>query len=113
MAKETMTKETRTVFGLEDIAAVRFRCAGCGKELSLALGGTEALPGECPSCRSPWKPPRADAPKVVQDFLKSMRTLLGLREAIGKRVTVTFELREQTAPQPQPTAAASRLSKEQ
>ena len=101
MTKETMTKETRTVFGLEDIAAVRFQCAGCGNELSLTPGGTEALPRECPFCRSPWEPPRAGTPRVVQDFLKSMRTLLGLREAIGKRVTVTFELREQTAPQPQ------------
>ena len=47
-----MTRETRIVFGLEDLVSVRFQCSKCQGELVQHLNGLHwYLPGFCPMCQ--------------------------------------------------------------
>ena len=53
-----VVRETRIVFGFQDVARVRLRCGrhddfgmpACDAEVSIPLAGTTKPPSECPAC---------------------------------------------------------------
>ena len=57
----TLVKQTRHIFDLSDIKAVRFQCSGCGGELVQTLGDA-AIPTNCssPGCTERWAPENVD-----------------------------------------------------
>lgn len=51
-----MTKETRLIFDLSDISAIKLVCANedCGSELTLPPNLWYKLPKQCPHCDDSW-----------------------------------------------------------
>ena len=54
-----MVKETRYIFDLSDLDALRFRCGGetCNHEVVMLLNNGGDLPFQCPSCGKQWYTP--------------------------------------------------------
>ena len=50
-----MDKETRIVFGIEDLVTVRFQCGKCKGEVTQNLNAPEPMPQRCPLCGHPWQ----------------------------------------------------------
>ena len=48
-----MVKETRVIFDLSDIKAVRLQCSHCGREAVQSVESTE-VPKRCPFCNEDW-----------------------------------------------------------
>lgn len=55
-----MVKETRIVFEIRDIVAVRIRHKPCGGEVLQRLGDEWLIPDVCPMCRREWSPDLED-----------------------------------------------------
>ena len=86
-----MVKETRIVFGLEDIQAVRFTCTNpnCRKDIGHKLSqGVSVLPARCPWCQHGWSP-NDDSVRAVNTLLE---ILAKLPKSEGKVVEVSLEL---------------------
>ena len=50
-----MVKETRIVFGIEDLTVIRVVCFCCGGGVSHSLQqGETRLPEQCPNCDNTW-----------------------------------------------------------
>jgi DNA-directed RNA polymerase subunit RPC12/RpoP len=49
-----VTVETVTTISLNDILAVRYKCAKCGGELSVPIGTEHSVPSGCQSCHARW-----------------------------------------------------------
>ena len=52
-------KETRIVFGLDDLVTVRLRCAKCQGDVSQSLDATNTMPDHCMLCLTPGAMARA------------------------------------------------------
>ena len=69
-----MVKETRIVFGLEDISRIRVQCGKCDNEVALKPNGQElppSLPMSCPHCGTFWS--HSGARRVLaQDFVNEL-----------------------------------------
>ena len=50
-----MVKETRIVFGIEDLLTVRFQCHKCKGEVAQDISAPESMPNQCPLCGHPWQ----------------------------------------------------------
>ena len=85
-----MVKQTRHIFDISDIKAVRFQCGRCKKEAVQPLEAAE-VERECPFCHEEWEvtipgAARGDSWSMVY----SMRQLL--RRVDSLRMTVRFEI---------------------
>ena len=85
-----MTKETRIVFGIEDLTAVRIECAECGGEAVHRLEGRYMpVPDACPWCNRQWRHPPQPGEDLVRMFLELLRSLPEQRDP---SVLLRFEL---------------------
>ena len=50
-----MDKETRIVFGIEDLVTVRFQCHKCKGEVAQDISAPESMPNQCPLCGHSWQ----------------------------------------------------------
>lgn len=84
-----MVKQTRHIFDLTDIKAVRFRCSGCGGELVQSLSGA-AIPTVCPSpaCDERWAPAQSTASDTAGLIEYARKVLLHP----DPKMTVRFEI---------------------
>ena len=74
-----MVKETRIVFGIEDLVTARFQCGKCKGEVAQNLIATESMPDRCPLCGYPWQ--------TSEGFKTTTHRLLELlREALVQQV---------------------------
>ena len=81
-----MVKQTRIIFKVPDILAVRVECGHCGNEVSLRLDSDKTLPMDCPMCTcSKWLL-GTNAPRIIE----ALRYALGAEP--GAQVTVRFEI---------------------
>ena len=71
-----MVKETRQIFDLSDIKAIRLWCQHCKREAVQSVLATD-VPKQCPFCRKDWEP---DYPGSVRgdnfQIMKAMQRLL-------------------------------------
>ena len=74
-----MVKETRIVFGIEDLVTVRFQCHKCKGEVAQDIRAPESMPNQCPLCGHSWQ---------TNEGLptRSHRLLALLREALVQQV---------------------------
>ena len=84
-----MVKETRHIFDLSDIKAVRLQCKNCGREAVQSIKATE-VPKICPFCREEWE---VDLPQGS----RSMNFLLiyymkELLKSETERMVIRFEI---------------------
>lgn len=84
-----MTKETRIVFGLEDLVSVRFQCAKCQGEIVQRLNGCHwYLPGFCPMCQV-----SLDKEMVDRDGMDELVLLVRrLSKGADPKIKLRFEL---------------------
>ncbi len=47
-----MVKETRLIFDVTDIKALRIKCKRCLNELAMRLESEHGIPDDCPVCRT-------------------------------------------------------------
>ena len=74
-----MDKETRIVFGIEDLLKVRFQCGKCKGEVSQSISAPAPMPQQCPLCGYPWQ--------TSEGFKTTTHRLLELlREAVVQQV---------------------------
>ena len=70
-----MTKETRIVFGLNDLVSVRFQCSKCQGEVVQRFDGRHwRLPTSCPLCLDSWDERDSRRPEL-DELLLMMRNL--------------------------------------
>ena len=50
-----MDKESRIVFGIEDLVTVRFQCHKCKGEVAQDISAPESMPNQCPLCGHSWQ----------------------------------------------------------
>ena len=50
-----MVKETRIIFGVQDMVGVRLTCRECGNGATLTLRDSIHMPTECPFCHARWR----------------------------------------------------------
>ena len=84
-----MVKQTRHIFDLRDIKAVRLQCCHCEKEAVQPLEATE-VGKECPFCGKEWE---VSGPQGMRGdnwlMVRSMRQLLRTDSPL---MTVRFEI---------------------
>ena len=50
-----MVKQTRHIFEVKDILAIRVECKNCHNEITLRLNSDKGIPDDCPMCKcSRW-----------------------------------------------------------
>ena len=82
-----MTKETRIVFGLEDLATIRFQCNRCQGELVQHLDGLHwYLPGLCPMCHVSWDKEVIDRDGIDELVLLVRRLSRGAEPKLNVRL---------------------------
>ena len=90
-----MVKETRIIFGLDDVTKVRIICCDCKGELVRPLShSSNMLPQECPNCLAEWWDDHC-MPRVIDATVGMMKALARLQSVLGKDstpITVTFEM---------------------
>ena len=84
-----MTKETRIMFGLEDLVTIRVQCGKCQGEMVQRLDGHHwYLPGLCPMCHVSW-----DQEVVDRDGIDELIVLIRrLSRGTDPKLNVRFEL---------------------
>ena len=70
-----MVKETRIVFGIEDLVTVRFQCGKCKGEVSQSISAHASMPNRCPLCGHPWQTPEG-LPTTTHRLLELLREAL-------------------------------------
>lgn len=70
-----MLKETRVIFSLEELTALRAECGACGGEVVYPCDSPMPLPQACPLCREPWARRSAEG-SLERDFLQALRLML-------------------------------------
>ena len=84
-----MTKETRIVFGLNDLVGVRFQCFKCQGEVVQRFDGRHwRLPTSCPLCLDSWDERDSRRPEL-DELLLMMRNLSDLPDP---KISLRFEL---------------------
>ena len=78
-----MTQETRIVFEVSDIKAVRFRHQQCGGEIVQKLGDKWAIPQACPLCGQPYSDDMDEELAYMQRQKLKVRLLNLLRKPSG------------------------------
>ena len=68
-----MVKETRIVFGIEDIVAFKFKCDSCKGEIQAELERLRWL-SKCPLCDAPWEL-NEHSTSAVKDVLDALKRL--------------------------------------
>ena len=77
-----MAKETRFIFGLEDILQIRVICLKCKGEITRSLSQrTRDLPEQCPTCLDEWWE-QIRKPAVIGATMEALRSLHQLSEAL-------------------------------
>ncbi|MDE0002736.1 MAG: hypothetical protein OXQ29_08580 [Rhodospirillaceae bacterium] len=83
-----MVTQTRHIFEVDDLVAVRLQCQACGSEAIHTVERTD-VPYDCPFFGGAWEvaqgTPRGDLWQVI-------RALQGLRSQTEPSVTIRFEL---------------------
>ena len=89
-----MTKETRIVFGLNDLVSVRFQCSKCQGEVVQRFDGRHwRLPTSCPLCLDSWDERDSRRPEL-DELLLTMRNLCDRPDT---KISLRFELDERIA----------------
>ena len=84
-----MVKQTRHIFDLSDIRALRLQCAHCGREAVQPIKATE-VPKQCPLCREDWED---DYPNGNRgDNWRMVAAMRRLLKADSPRMTIRFEI---------------------
>ena len=84
-----MVKETRQVFDLSDIKAIRFQCGHCKREVVQPLDTAEVTK-KCPICKEEWEanlPGEARGPNYA--LIRYMKELVRID---SPKMTVRFEI---------------------
>ena len=86
-----MVKETRQIFDLGDVRAVRFRCSRCGDECVQSLDAID-IPLQCPrpQCEQVWEPVDSSG-KSDRHWMLYYANRLKLHEK-SPPMTVRFEI---------------------
>ena len=90
-----MVKQTRIIFGIDDITSVRVKCNNCDGELVFQLDKTLSLPLACPQCRSSWSMV-SDQRFVEIRLLTQLQN--SLRSADSSPVNILFEMEDEEKP---------------
>ena len=64
-----MVKETRILFGIDDIVALRIGCSKCKGEIVIKLDSGVRIPEVCPQCDERWSDGRS---RIVAESVKVM-----------------------------------------
>ena len=85
-----MAKETRHLFDLSDIVAIRLHCNHCGRDAVQSLKATD-VPKKCPLCGKEWEVD--PTPNVRGDNWQLIHAMQGLVKAATENpgMTVRFE----------------------
>ena len=84
----TVVKETRHVFEVKHILALRVKCKNCSNEVAMRLQNDQLLPDNCPMCKDQkWLAGSAGA-----RLLKSLRAVLEGNADMGG--TILMEIAE-------------------
>ena len=84
-----MTKETRIVFGLNDLVSVRLQCSKCQGEVVQRFDGRHwRLPTSCPLCLARWDE-RDSRRTELDELLLMMRNLCDRPDS---NISLRFEL---------------------
>lgn len=86
----TMVKQTRIVFEVGDIAAVRLQCTKCAAEVVLARQNDLKLPKNCPRCEMVWCGFRSN--EHVEKLICLLTAPEKPTETNGPTVTMRFEM---------------------
>ena len=84
----TLVKQTRHIFSLEDIKAVRFTCAKCGSAVVQTLDQAN-IPTNCPTPNCQRWAPDGDAPYANGTLVHYARQLVQFADP---NMTVHFEI---------------------
>ena len=81
-----LVKQTRVIFEVKDVLAIRVECKNCANEIALRLNSDKSIPDDCPMCRcSQW---------IVGTYAD--RLIKTLRDAYGAdpkvRTIIRFEI---------------------
>ncbi len=86
-----MTKESRLLFGLEDIRSIRFECKECHAVISCAPKNWEHLQFiACTNCRKSLVRDKYDEDAVIQ-FVKSTQRLMERVETFTCEIRLEFD----------------------
>ena len=85
----TVAKETRHVFELCDIKAIRLHCNRCDREAVQSIKQTE-VPKQCPLCGAQWEVEHAAGNRG--DNWQMIHAMQGLVKAESPSMTVRFEI---------------------
>ena len=84
-----MVKQTRHIFDLSDVKALRLRCGHCGREAVQSIETTE-VPKTCPFCNDEWE---VDLPQGGRGWnyalVMDMRRVL---KECTQKMTIRFEI---------------------
>ena len=90
-----MVKQTRHIFDLRDILAVRLRCNHCGGEVSQTPAAMKVAMN-CPLCHEEWASPDPNGYRDRNhDFVEVMKALLKQGD---QPMTIRFEINGEDAP---------------
>ena len=84
-----MVKETRQIFDLSDVKAIRLRCEYCKAEVVQEILAYK-IPGDCPLCGHRWETPRPDGSMGPNRLL--VRAIQDILRTEYLPVTVRFEI---------------------
>ena len=94
-------KQTRIVFGVGDIEAVRVVCANCDGEIARSVSHcSNKLPQRCPNCLMEWWD-RVSTPNAVDATVGVLKALDRLRRVLSqdaRPVTLRFEIDDPDRP---------------
>ena len=85
----TVVKETRHIFDLGDIKAIRLKCTNCKREAVQSVKTTEVLK-QCPFCKTEWE---VDLPQGARGLnYHLVRNMQELLKQENLPMTIHFEL---------------------
>ena len=89
-----MVKETRIIFEVGDLVALRYQCGGeaCNQEMLFRLDNGGSLPFQCPSCGRQWHNPGPQA--NPNPYLLELLRLLKNTNGSSPPVKIKFELHD-------------------
>lgn len=86
---DMVTKQTRIIFGSEDIVGVRIRCKRCNGETLQTLEDNTAMPDKCNICGRDWQR-NIERTFAVRELLSLMREIV--RQDSEATLSVLLEL---------------------
>ena len=85
-----MVKQTRIIFGIDDIVNVRVQCRKCRGEIICPLQRECNVPSQCPYCETSWR--KNGGGFADDELIRQLR--LSLRYADGP-VNLSFEIEDE------------------